>query len=100
MKRKRNILFRVIFLLALLVNSGVVVYSSFILNSNSIELTSNENSVEPGFSTANNFAFDDLTDQFYTFGLTDLPESHLLAPEGCSIVHNFCISVWHPPKIL
>lgn len=73
MKRKRNILFRVIFLLALLVNSGAVVYSNsnFSLNSNSIELTSNENAVEPGFSTDNNFAFNDQTDRFYTFRLTN-----------------------------
>jgi hypothetical protein len=100
MKRKRNILFRVIFLLALLVNSGAVVYSNFNLDSTTIELISNENNVEPGFSTDNNYAFDDQTDRFYTFRLTDLPESHLLASDSCSVIQNFCISVWHPPEIL
>jgi hypothetical protein len=99
MKRRKNILFRIIFLLFLLACFGVVEYSNTGLYTNKIELASNENIVSPGFSTDNNPAFDFQTEHFYTFRLTDIAESHLQGPDDFSIVPSFCITVWRPPEI-
>ena len=98
MGRKRYIRFRIIFLLAILVNSGVTV-SDGVLNTNRIELTANNNAMEPGLCSDKTLVFDDQTDQFYNFVIADLPESHPSVQDNCSINHKFSISVWHPPKI-
>jgi hypothetical protein len=99
MGRKRYILFRIIFLLAILVNSGVTVSSDGVLNTKSIELTPNENAVEPGLWSDNTIVFDEQREQFYNFRLADIHESYHGVPDDFSILHNFCISVWHPPEI-
>jgi hypothetical protein len=99
MERKRYILFRAIFLLALLLSSGATAYSSGMLNTYSIELTTDEVAVEPGLCTDNQLVFDDQSDRFYSFRIADLPEFLHGVPDDCSVIHNFCISVWHPPKI-
>jgi hypothetical protein len=99
MEKKKNILFRIIFLLALLVNCGLAVYSNGGLNTINIELTPNENAVEPVLCSDNLLVFDDPTNQFYNFRIADLPESQSGVTDDCSVIHNFCISVWHPPEI-
>jgi hypothetical protein len=99
MKRKKNILFRIVFLLLLLASFGVVEYYNAGLYTNRIELTSNENTVEPVFNADNNLLFDYQTDNHFTFRLTELKESHLQGQDDFSIIPSFCISVWRPPEI-
>jgi hypothetical protein len=99
MKRKQNILFRIIFLLALLVNIGLVEYSGISIFTNKIESFSGENGEESLFNADNTHVFENFTDQVCYIRLKDLQELHLRVPDDCHSIQNFCVSVWHPPKI-
>jgi len=100
MKRKRNMLFRVVFLFALLFKMGLLSYSDLRNPVYSHEITSDESNFD-NFSVSDIIALDEnmAADQSGTIWTAELPESKTQITDSNSILYSYCISIWQPPEI-
>lgn len=99
MKRKRKILFKIIFLLAVFFSIGNDAYSYLRIHPYNIELSTDKNSSENSFRPDIDSVNDDQIDHSYKSGLIAGSICQIPIPRNCSIVYTFYFSVWQPPKI-
>lgn len=99
MKRKRKLLFKIIFILAVFFSIGIDAYSNFNMHPYSTELSTGKNSAENSFRSDIDSMNEDQIDPSYKFDLTDGTFCQIPFPWNCSIVYTFYFSIWQPPKI-
>jgi hypothetical protein len=99
MKRQKKILFKIIFLLVVFFSYGINAHSDFDRQLFAIDLSTENNNVEDRFSSNNNSMNEDQIDTLDKFKLTGEPISQKLISQNFSLVYNFCLSIWQPPKI-
>ncbi len=98
MKIHRKILFRIIFLLAVLFCYGINVYSNYNVHSYSIEQTAGTNTVENSLSSDIDSSNEDQNNQFDEFDCIGKPIFQIPNTNNYFSTYNFCFSVWQPPK--
>ena len=99
MKRENKIVFRIIFLLAVLFCTGINVFSNNDIRATIIEKPAVENCGEN-----NLFPDDDLSDDEQIHQISDsLPATdytyHLPFPGNCLLIPCYPTPIWQPPKI-
>jgi len=99
MKIPVKILFRIIFLIAVLFCFEMDVYSNCNNLTNSIEISTCGNVVENSFNSEWDSCDDDQINFFNKPGLLIEPGSQQSALTNCFVLLNSSVSVWHPPKI-
>lgn len=99
MKRQREILFKILFLLVVFFSYGINSYSNISIQQYSIDLSTDNNSDEDRFSSNNDSMSEDQITQTEKFDLNGGLACKKQNSRDFSEVYNFCPSVWQPPKI-
>jgi uncharacterized protein YcfL len=100
MKRKRNLLIKVLFFLVFFLSIDTGLHSNFVILQYSAEVLFVTNSLEDSFSPDLNFLSENQIDQQQKFVLSAEPKYQFQITYDCTIFNNFCLSIWQPPKFL
>jgi hypothetical protein len=100
MQRKRKILLKFIFFMAVLFSIGTQVCSNYNLRQISPEIVADSILCENNLSLDIDSVNGDLIALSSTSGSAEEYVCQMKIPHDCSIIINFCLSVWQPPKIV
>jgi hypothetical protein len=99
MKKQRKFLYKIIFLLVVFFSYGINAYSNIDIQQYTINLSEEHKSDEDRFSSNNDSSNEDQIDQpdklVSTHGISWQNQNS----KDFSLVFNYCLSVWQPPKI-
>jgi hypothetical protein len=99
MKIPLNLLFRIIFLMAVLFSFEINVYSNDNVQLNNMEVSTGRNVVENSFNSNLDLCDDDQITNFNRPGLLIEFRSQPQILQNFFLILNGSVSVWHPPKI-
>jgi hypothetical protein len=99
MKRKRKVLFKIMFLLIVFSSGGLSAYSKNNIKPYILELSTCTNNCENSYTSDNDSINDDQIDQSFYFCFPEKDFCPVSIKVNCSIFSDFCFSVWQPPKI-
>ena len=98
MKRQRKILFRFIFLLAIVYCFGINAYSNYNMQPNSVVLPTGGNSEENIFFSDVDFFDDEQINQIFEF-ITAVDSVYWIPfTQSCFLISRYPTSIWQPPK--
>jgi hypothetical protein len=95
---KRNILFRIIFLLVVFISFGKAAYPNFNQQPFNVEQSMSVDNHTKSFSSHNESITEDFIDQPYKYIFTEEAKCQLPNSLNCSKIYGFCLSIWQPPK--
>jgi hypothetical protein len=98
MKRQKEVLFKIVFLLAVFFSIELYGASDYIARPIYVEHSTEPNSVVNSFISDVGSFDQDQIDQTYGFSSAAVPVYHIPVPQGFFLISKFSFSIWQPPK--